>query len=221
MAKSPEYPRLDETNLAELEIKKNGWLGVTPYFEDDSELLTLYQAKILQGTGIVKLPSEVEAALNSDSAFSVLDRRLSTHSHPRSVKFVSKEKTQDIEIDSDIEKLWKYQEGQGDRGYNLRLTKKIVKGMHKGVSEMRERRNRSLIEEFKEEFRSLGDMDVWMRTAQINGGVAIRAARLVDFAIYGKGKKTVIEPVVVGLDDTRGLLPRDSLYVQPHLNIRL
>lgn len=221
MAKSPEYPRLDETNLAELEVKKNGWLGETPHFEDDSELLTLYQVKILQGIGGADLPPEIETALQSDSAFSVLDRRLSTHSQSRRVKFVSKEKTQDIEIERSIKRLWNYQEGQGDRGYNLHLTKKIIKGMRKGVGEMRERRTRSLIEEFKEEFRSLGDMDVWMRTAQINGGAAIRAARLVDFSIYGRGKKTVIEPVVVGLDDTRGLLPRDSLYVQPHLNIRL
>ena len=221
MAKSPEYPRLDETNLAELEMRKNGWLGVTPHFGDGTELLTLTQLQVLHSTGTTQLPPQIEAVLQTNSAFSVLDRRLSRHATGRSTEFISKEKSPDVEAGNIIDRLLELQEQPDDRGYHFGITPMMVQGVYDGVSEMRERRTRSLLEEFKTEFESLKKMRVWMRTAQINGAATIHAARLVDFAIYGSGDDTVIEPVVLGLNNRRGLLPSDTLYVQPQLNIRL
>jgi len=232
-----EYPRFDETNLETVFQYKNKWLGVSYHFNDATEfdplterdnateLLSLIQLGARADYEAMHSEKKFKAAklLKKKSPVMLLDKKLSTHSNDRTTAFESRDKTDDSVARRSAEILFELQQPRDDGKVPYTFpgfTEAVRDGIRAGVEQHREMRTRKLLEEFEGYFRELGGTEVWMRAIPKDGGTLVYAALLDGFTIHGSGSETAIEPVVIGVDGRRGLLP-DSVYAEPSLHIRL
>ncbi|MFZ2126499.1 MAG: hypothetical protein WAV04_03235 [Candidatus Microsaccharimonas sp.] len=214
----PVFTRFAEAELPELVRNENEWGTVSYQFADGSEALNLFllRSRVID-YGLPVRDESLHPELSPEtSTIAKLDHQLATHMIPRSFLFESKVKFIDQEAIRASEGVVALSE---DYHY-FEAVVGLDDIVEDKVKAHKEFRTKSLLNDLNYYFANLGYKDVWFKVHPLIDDSTTLAAQLVGFTLHGERERTAIEPIVMGLDGTVGLLPED-VYVDPYLSARV